>query len=330
VPEVSTGLHPPQGKVITAFAAVYLIWGSTYLGIRFAIETIPPHLMAAARFLVAGAILYAWSRWRGAPAPTARNWRASAIVGGFLLLGGNGAVVWAETRVPSGLTALLVAMVPIWMLVLEMHPRLGGKRPRAAVVAGLVLGLAGLVVLVAPGRLAGRVDPIGAGVLLLGCLSWAFGSLHSRAADLPRSGFLAAAMEMLCGGALLLVFGVATGQAGQLSLAAVSPRSLAALVYLIVFGSLIGFTAYIWLLGATTSARVSTYAYVNPVVAVLLGWGFANEPMTLRTMVAAAVIISAVVVIIRYGALATPSPVRAPVVPLQPVEPAVRRAEAQS
>jgi drug/metabolite transporter (DMT)-like permease len=327
--EVSTGLHPPQGKLITAFAAVYLIWGSTYLAIRFAIETIPPHLMAAARFLVAGAILYAWSLWRGAPAPTLRNWRASAIVGGFLLLGGNGAVVWAETRVPSGLTALLVAMVPIWMLVLEMHPRLGGKRPRAAVVAGLVLGLAGLALLVAPGKLAGRVDPIGAGVLVLGCLSWAFGSLQSRVADLPKSGLLAAAMEMLCGGALLLLFGLATGQAGQLSLAAISARSLVSLVYLIFFGSLIGFTAYIWLLGATTPARVSTYAYVNPVVAVLLGWGFANEPMTLRTMLAAAVIVGGVVVIIRYGALVKSAPVRTTAIPVQPVEVPVRRIEAR-
>jgi len=327
--EVSTGLHPPQGKVITAFAAVYLIWGSTYLAIRFAIETIPPHLMAGARFLVAGAILYAWARWRGASAPTVRNWRASAVVGGFLLLGGNGAVVWAETRVPSGLTALLVAMVPIWMLVLEMLPNLGGKKPRAAVVAGLVLGLAGLVLLVAPGKLAGRVDPVGAGVLVLGCLSWAFGSLRSRVADLPKSGFLAASMEMLCGGALLFVFGLATGQGAQLSLAAVSTRSLIALAYLVFFGSLIGFTAYIWLLGATTSARVSTYAYVNPVVAVLLGWGFANEPMTLRTILAAAVIVSAVVVIIRYGARAKPAPVRAQAVLHDPVDVPVRRAEAR-
>ena len=327
--EVSTGRHPPQGKLITAFAAVYLIWGSTYLGIRFAIETIPPHLMAAARFLVAGAILYVWARWRGAPTPNLRNWRASAVVGGFLLLGGNGAVVWAETRVPSGLTALLVAMVPIWMLVLETHPRLGGKRPRAAVVAGLVLGLAGLVLLVAPGKLAGRVDPVGAGVLVLGCLSWAFGSLHSRVADLPKSGFLAAAMEMLCGGALLLLFGLATGQAGQLSLAAISTRSFVALAYLVFFGSLIGFTAYIWLLGATTPARVSTYAYVNPVVAVLLGWSFANEPMTLRTMVAAAVIVSAVVVIIRYGARAKPEPLLGEAAAPEPVEVPVRRAEAR-
>jgi drug/metabolite transporter (DMT)-like permease len=326
--DVSIGLRPSQGKLIAAFTAVYLIWGSTYLGIRFAIETIPPHLMAAARFLVAGAILYAWARWRGAPAPTARNWRAAVVIGGFLLLGGNGAVVWAETRVPSGLTALLVAMVPIWMLLLESLPRHGGRRPRAAVVAGLVLGLAGLALLVAPGRLAGRVDPIGAGILVLGCLSWAFGSLQSRVADLPKSGFLTAAMEMLAGGALLLLFGLATGQAGKLTLAAVSVRSLVALSYLIVFGSLIGFTAYIWLLGATTPARVSTYAYVNPVVAVLLGWGFANEPMTIRTVLAAAVIVGAVVLIIRYGAHhQTAAPRREPVEEAAPDTP--RQAAAQ-
>ena len=315
MPEATTGTHAPRGRVITAFAAVYLLWGSTYLAIRFAIDTMPPHLMAAARFLVAGGLLYAWARWRGAPRPTLVNWRAAAVVGGFLLLGGNGAVVWAETRVPSGLTALLVAMVPIWMLVLEMIPRLGGRKPRAAVAAGIVLGLAGLAVLVAPGKLAGRVDPLGAGVLLLGCLSWSFGSLYSRGAALPKSPFLAAAMEMVAGGALLFAFGLVTGQAGQLEVSAISAQSLLSLVYLIVFGSLIGFTAYIWLLGKTTAARISTYAYVNPVVAVLLGWAFAGEPMTLRTTIAAAVIIGAVALIIRYGArreTVTAAPVERP------------------
>jgi len=316
--DVSTGLRPTQGKLLAAFASVYLIWGSTYLAIRFAIETMPPHLMAAVRFLVAGAILYAWARWRGAPRPTLTNWRAATVVGGFLLLGGNGAVVWAETRVPSGLTALLVAMVPIWMLVLEMLPRLGGRKPRAAVVAGILLGLIGLFVLVAPGRLAGRVDPLGAAVLLLGCLCWAFGSLYSRGAALPKSGFLAAAMEMVAGGVLLLLFGLATGQAEEVALSAISARSLLSLAYLTVFGSLVGFTAYIWLLGATTPARVSTYAYVNPIVAVLLGWAFANEPMSLRTLIAAAVIIGAVALIIRYGArreVSAPAPAEAAPVP---------------
>jgi len=212
--------------------------------------------------------------------------------------------------VPSGLTALLVAMVPIWMAVLEGLPRHGGRTPRAPVVAGLVLGLAGLVLLVAPGGLAGRVDPLGAGVLVLGSFSWAFGSLHARVADLPKSGFLAAAMEMVAGGVWLLLFGLATGQGAKLTLAAFSLKSLVSLGYLIVFGSLVGFTAYIWLLGATTPARVSTYAYVNPVVAVLLGWAFAGEPMTLRTFLAASVIVGAVVLIIRYGARREAAPER--------------------
>jgi len=208
--------------------------------------------------------------------------------------------------------------VPIWMLVLEMLPRLGGRKPRAAVVAGILLGLIGLFVLVAPGRLAGRVDPLGAAVLLLGCLCWAFGSLYSRGAALPKSGFLAAAMEMVAGGVLLLLFGLATGQAEEVALSAISARSLLSLAYLTVFGSLVGFTAYIWLLGATTPARVSTYAYVNPIVAVLLGWAFANEPMSLRTLIAAAVIIGAVALIIRYGArreVSAPAPAEAAPVP---------------
>jgi drug/metabolite transporter (DMT)-like permease len=304
--DATTGIEPKQGRIVAAFAAVYLIWGSTYLAIRFAIETIPPHLMASARFLAAGAILYGWARLRGAPRPSLQNWRAAAIVGGLLLLGGNGAVVWAETRVPSGVTSLLVATVPIWMALIESL-RNGGRRPATAVIAGLVLGLGGLALLLAPGKLAGRVDLLGAGALLVGSFSWAFGSLLSRTASLPKSGFLAAAMEMIAGGVWLLLFGLLTGQAGSLTLSALSMKSLVSLGYLIVFGSLVGFTAYIWLLGATTAARVSTYAYVNPVVAVLLGWAFAGEPMTLRTALAAAVIVAAVALIIRYGARHTRS-----------------------
>lgn len=320
--DATTGIEPRQGRIVAAFAAVYLIWGSTYLAIRFAIETIPPHLMASARFLVAGAILYAFARLRGAPRPTFANWRAAVVVGGLLLLGGNGAVVWAETRVPSGVTSLLVATVPIWMALIESL-RDGGRRPATAVIAGLVLGLGGLAVLLAPGKLAGRVDLLGAGVLLVGSFSWAFGSLLSRTAKLPKSGFLAAAMEMITGGVWLLLFGVLTGQAGRLTLAALSARSLLSLGYLVLFGSLVGFTAYIWLLGATTAARVSTYAYVNPVVAVLLGWAFAGEPMTLRTALAAAVIVLAVVIIIRYGAHSAKAPDREPA--LEPAAPPIPR-----
>jgi drug/metabolite transporter (DMT)-like permease len=197
------------------------------------------------------------------------------------------------------------------------------------VIAGLVLGLGGLALLLAPGRLAGRVDLLGAGALLVGSFSWAFGSILSRTANLPKSGFLAAAMEMLAGGVWLLLFGLVTGQAGHLTMSALSAKSLVSLAYLIVFGSLVGFTAYIWLLGATTASRVSTYAYVNPVVAVLLGWAFAGEAMTLRTMLASAVIVGAVALIIRYGARRAEGPVRENALPLPSPTPAPRQATAR-
>jgi drug/metabolite transporter (DMT)-like permease len=285
-------------ELVLAFAAIYVIWGSTYLAIRFAIETIPPLMMAAVRFLIAGSLLYAWVRARGIAAPTRDEWRATAIVGGLMLLGGNGAVVWAEQRVPSGVTALLVALVPLWMVLLEWRRR-GGTRPDAGTVAGLALGLGGLAILVGPEQVlgGGHVDHLGAVVLALGTLSWAAGSLYSRHAHLPASPMLATAMEMLGGGVLLLLAAGARGEWARVDPGAVSLRSALAVGYLIVFGSLVGFTAYIWLLRATTPARVSTYAYVNPVVAMVLGWALAGEPLTPRTLVAAAIIIAAVALI---------------------------------
>jgi drug/metabolite transporter (DMT)-like permease len=285
-------------EIVLAFAAIYVIWGSTYLAIRFAIETMPPLMMAAVRFLIAGTALYAWVRLRGTPAPSRDEWRATAIVGGLMLLGGNGAVVWAEQRVPSGVTALLVALVPIWMVLLEWRRR-GGDRPDAGTVAGLALGLVGLLILVGPEEVLGgsHVDHMGAAVLALGTLSWAAGSLYSRHAHLPASPTLATAMEMLGGGVLLLAAAGVRGEWSQVDPAAVSLRSALAIGYLVVFGSLVAFTAYIWLLRATTPARVSTYAYVNPVVAMVLGWAFAGETLAPRTLLAAAVIVGAVVLI---------------------------------
>ncbi len=291
----------PRGRVLLAFAAVYLLWGSTYLGIRYAVESIPPLLMAGTRHLTAGLLLYAWLRARGIPRPDWRCWRVAGVIGGLLLLGGNGSVSWAERRVPSGLAALIVASVPLWMALLESAQ--SRRRPRAPMVGGLLVGLAGLVLLIAPGRFGGngRVDPIGAAALLFAALSWSAGSLYSRRARLPVSTFMAIAMEMIAGGALLWAAGLLAGEGAGLHPGAIAPRSLLALGYLIVFGSLLGFSAYIWLLKATTPARVSTYAYVNPVVAVLLGWALAGEPLTLRTCLAAAGIVAAVALIIRYG-----------------------------
>jgi drug/metabolite transporter (DMT)-like permease len=297
-----------RAEVVIAFAAVYVLWGSTYLAIRFGVETIPPFLMAGLRHLTAGTLLYAWMRFRGTPRPQPRHWRSAALIGGLLLLGGNGLVTWAEQRVPSGLAALIVASVPIWMTVFDGLQR--REPPHGVVVVGLAMGLLGIAFLVAPGRFAGgsHVDPLGAAALLTAALLWAIGSLYSRKAALPASTLLATAMEMIAGGLILLFVAGLTREWQGFSLAAVSARSMLALGYLIVAGSLLGFSAYIFLLGATTPARVSTYAYVNPLVAVFLGWLLAGEAVTPRTLVAAAIIVAAVAFIIRHGARRTVAP----------------------
>ena len=299
------------GEVALAFAAVYVLWGSTYLAIRFAVESFPPFVMAGTRHLTAGLLLFAWLRASGVPLPERRHWKSAALIGGLLLLGGNGLVSWAEQRVPSGLAALIIASVPIWMAVLQGLQR--RRRPRAAVVVGLLLGLGGLVLLVLPGRFGGgeHVDPLGAAALLFAALSWVVGSLVSRKAALPRSTSLAVAMEMIAGGLLLWIAGLLLGEGGRIHAGQISLRGVLSLGYLVVFGSLIGFTAYIWLLKVSTPARVTTYAYVNPVVAVLLGWAFAGEELTLRIGLATAAIVGAVALIIRYGGETRSEPARA-------------------
>ena len=287
-----------RAAVFGAFAAVYVIWGSTYLAIRYAIETLPPFLMAGTRFLTAGAILYLFMRMRGVPAPLRLHWRSAFALGGMLLLFGNGAVVWAEHRIASGIAALLVAVEPLWIVLLEWL-RPGGKRPSARTAIGVVLGFAGLVILVGPQDLGGgRVDVLGAIVVVVAALSWAAGSLYSREAPLPSSPFLATAMQMLAGGVLLVTAGLLTGEAGRVDPSTFSARSLAALAYLTVFGSLVAFTAYIWLLGVVSPSRASTYAYVNPLVAVVLGWALAGERLDARVALSAVVIVGAVAMII--------------------------------
>ena len=293
------GAGPSRTAVVTNFALVYLIWGSTYLGIRYAIATIPTFLMAGTRFLAAGIVLFAWGRWRGAPALTRRNWRDAAIVGGLLLLGGNGGVVWAETRVLSGIAALLVATVPVWVVIIEWV-RPGGTRPTVAVFAGLALGLAGLFVLIGPGAFTGAgggVDPLGALALTLGSIAWAIGSVYARTAALPRDAVTSTGAQMLCGGSMMLALSAAGGQLSGFHLRDVSAASWWGWVYLVTIGSIVGYTAYVWLLKNVSSAKASTYAYVNPVVAVLLGWKMSGEPITPRTIVAAAIIVAAVILI---------------------------------
>ncbi|NUM80115.1 EamA family transporter [bacterium] len=285
-------------KIVLAFAAIYLIWGSTYLAIKFAIATIPPFLMAGARFLVAGAIMYVFARLRNSERPTPLHWRSATIIGGLLLMGGNGGVTWAEQYVPSGLTALLIATVPLWITVLNWlhHDRI---RPGVREIGSVLLGLIGLAILVGPEELIGkgRIDLIGAGVLITASLLWSFGSLYSRHAPLPSNPLLSIGMEMLAGGAILAVVGLASGETARIDLSAVSAQSIWSILYLILVGALIGFTAYVWLLKQTSPNLVATYAYVNPVVAVFLGWLLAGEELTFRTMLAATVIVAAVVIV---------------------------------
>lgn len=300
-----------QSRVLLSFAAVYLIWGSTYLAIRYAVATIPPFLMGGARFLAAGVILYVWARRRGASAPTRAEWRAASLTGLLLLVAGNGAVLWAEQHVASSIVALIVAVVPLWMVFLDWL-RPGGTRPQPPVFVGLALGLVGLGLLIGPDALAahGSANAWAMFVPVLGSLFWASGSIVSRYAARPQSAQLATGMQMLAGGAAMLVLGALTLEPRHFDIHAVAASSVVGMLYLVTFGSLLGFTAYTYLLGASAPAKVATYAYVNPVVAVVLGWAIAGEPFTTHMLLSAAVILAGVV-IITLANVSSPSKARA-------------------
>jgi drug/metabolite transporter (DMT)-like permease len=300
-------------KVLLAFAAVYLVWGSTYLAIRIGVESFPPLILAGLRHLTVGLFLYPILRRTTGIKPTPGNWRTAVVTGALLLFVGNGGVSWAEQTVPSGIAALLVATVSLWLVIVDWL-RPGGVRPVPRVIMGLVMGFAGMVLLGGPAHLGGaeRVDPRGAAVLVIASLAWACGSLYSKHGGMPSSAMLAVAMQSLAGGAILLLVALFTGEFRGLHLAAISVRSWVALGYLIVFGSGIGFSAYIYILQKSTAARVATYAFVNPVVALFLGWLIAGESITLRTVIAAAVILTAVILVIT-APHRKPAPVTAPV-----------------
>ncbi|MDF3052506.1 MAG: multidrug transporter [Geminicoccaceae bacterium] len=285
----------PRWKIALAFFCVYVFWGMTYLAMRVAVEDIPPYLMAGGRFVAAGAVLYGLARRRGDPPPTRENWQAATMVGVFLLLGGNASVAWAEQRVPSGLAALLIGVMPIWMVSLEWLR--GGSRPSLNVVLGLLLGAAGVGLLVLPQGRGDGVDLLGAGVLILAAASWAWGSVISKSSPLPKSPFMSTSLEMVAGGAACLVVSALAGEFQGFSPAEVSANAVLAWAFLVVFGSLVAFTAYIWLLGVTSIAKVGTYAYVNPIVAVLLGWAILGETVTWRTVIAAAIILLGVAMV---------------------------------
>lgn len=285
--------------LLAAFASVYILWGSTYLAIRYAIETIPPFLMAGIRFILAGLILCGWARVRGSAWPTARQWRIAAITSCMLFVGGNGAVVWAEQRVPSSLAALFVAVAPLVTVLLDWL-RPGGTRPDVPTQLGLLIGFIGVVLLINPGAKADaatQIDPLGLAVLAGGTLAWSLGSLYSRYEKGSDSPFMAAGANMLAGGLGLLILAWFSREFTKFAPHAISVRSVLALLYLVIFGALVGFTAYMWLLRHTTAAKAMTYAYVNPVVALILGWAIADEPITLRICVSALIIIMGVIAI---------------------------------
>src|SRR5947207_3201545 len=277
---------PTRSLVIIAFAALYLIWGSTYLGIRFAIETIPPFLMAGARFVLAGLIMYAIAWSQGITKSSWANWGTSLIIGACLLLAGNGGVTISEEYIDSGLAALIVAIVPIYIVLLGW---LTGMAPRPSPIVWLALvgGFFGVGILFGPAvhlsSNGGRNPAIGISILLVSCFIWSAGSLYSRVAKHAASPFLTAAQQMICGGMLLLFAGLATGELPRFHPGSISMLSLGSFVYLVLIGAVVGYTAYIWLLRHCDPAKVATYAYVNPIVAVLLGMFYAGETVTVRT-----------------------------------------------
>ena len=290
--------HPPLWLVLAAFGAVYVIWGSTYLGIRLAIDSMPPFLMAGTRALIAGAILYPVIRLTGAPRPTVIHWRSATIIGGLLLLAGNGGVSWAEKTVPSNITALMVAAVPLWMNLMNWL-RPSGVRPHTQAFVGLALGFAGVALIVFGKDHNGQnvIPPAGACVLLIAPFCWAWGSIWSRHAPQSSSALLNIAMQMICGGALMVLVSLPLGELRHFHFADITPRSAWAFVYLTLIGSLVGFTAYVWLLKVSTPARVSTYAYVNPLIAVLLGKIVLGEALPDGVIIAGVLIIAAVVLL---------------------------------
>lgn len=289
-------------SLVLAFAAIYLIWGSTYLAIRYAVETIPPLLMMAARHCTAGIALYAWLRLRGTPAPLRTHWKSAAIAGAFFFLGSHGMLAWAEQKVPSGLAALLCATLPLWIVALSKF--LGKRRDLSGqVIAGLVLGFIGVAVLIGPAAFhsENNLSLFGAAVVLFCAFLWAAGTMYTQRAWLPSSSSLSSAMQMIMGGVLLCVVGAATGEAGRFHVAGLTLKSVLALAYLTVFGSLVAFTAFTWLHKVSSPTRNSTYAYVNPVVAVFIGWLLAGEPVGFRTLAATVIILSGVALVNMTG-----------------------------
>lgn len=285
-------------KIWIALLALYIVWGSTYLAILFAVETIPPFLQAGLRFLISGLILVIWRRAAGDEMPSSKQWKSIAIVGTLLLLGGNGLVSFAEQRIASGVAALIIGTVPLWLVLIEAL-RPGGVKPSWRAIIGLIVGFGGIYLLIGPSQLTGKFqfDVLGTLTLITAAFLWSAGSIYSRSAELPKSALMTTGAEMLAGSIPIFIVSILFGEWKSFNFAQVSSQSWLALLYLITFGSMVGFVAYIWLLQNASVSLVATYAYVNPLVAVLLGSWFAQESLTARTLVAAGIIIGSVVFI---------------------------------
>jgi drug/metabolite transporter (DMT)-like permease len=291
-------LGASRARIWIALAVVYVVWGSTYLGIDLAVRTIPPFLMAAARFLVAGGLLYVWAIRRGdrGDRPTARHWVSAFLIAAPMLAVGNAAVGWAEQTLDTGTASLIIASVPLWLALLDRV--FYAQRLARAIVLGLVIGFAGVGLLVAPGG-AGGAGSRAAFVLVFSSLAWAIGSLYSRRAPQPQRPLVSAAMQMLAGGLMLTIVAAVSGELGRVHPSAISLESWLGLAYLVAAGSLLGFTAYMWLLRVAPTSLVGTYAYVNPVVAVLLGTVLLGESLGWRTLVGGGIIVASVALIVR-------------------------------
>ncbi len=289
----------PQIKLIAAFAAIYFIWGSTYLAIKYALEAIPPFIMMGTRSLGAGLILYLWSRARGDEKVKRENIIPIVIIGILFFLVGHGLLAWGQQRIASGSAALLVASEPLWIAVVEAF-LIRDDRATSRTIIGLVCGFLGISILLAPGQNLGAhdMDFLSAFAILLGTLSWAIGAVYSRVAKLPKAPALAAGLELVVGGFLLVTSGLLMGEGSRLQLEALPIRSVLGLMYLIVFGSVVAFTSYVWLLSLTSATRVATHTYVNPVIAVFLGWAIAGEPMSWQTFVATIIIVISVYLVL--------------------------------
>lgn len=286
-------------KIILGFAAIYLLWGSTYLAIRIGVETIPPFLLVGLRCLIASLIFFAWGKIAKSPAPILKHWVSASVTGIFLIVGGTGFVTWAETTVPSGLASLLVSIMPFWIVLFDwLRPK--GKRPSTVVVLGLILGFIGIVALINPTDIGGfaEVDYFGAVLLVCATIFWAAGSIYSRYTDMPESKIMSLGIQLFSGGLFVMLISFFSDEITTLDWYAISMDSILALIYLIIFGSA-GYTAYVWLIKVVDPSKVATYAYVNPVIALFLGHILVNEVISLWTITCSVLILGSVVIIVK-------------------------------